>query len=207
MQQPRSKPDALDLAPRRVRPRASPIRPTPSFPSAPHSCARTGRVVTGANVENRSFGLSNCAERSALFAAVSQGKRASAAIAVFCPRSEVPGLSLRRLPAGAQRVLPAGDARVLRREGRDVRRQRRSGSCIPQDSLHGLKNADSTGGSGTRTARAGPAAALSASGLLLRLLQIVFHLGAPDLGLLLDHVGLVCFPEHDVKPAHGGQVS
>lgn len=32
-------------------------------------------VITGANIENASYGLSNCAERSALFAAYSQGYR------------------------------------------------------------------------------------------------------------------------------------
>ena len=34
-----------------------------------------GSVIDGCNVENASFGLSICAERVALFAAVSQGKR------------------------------------------------------------------------------------------------------------------------------------
>ncbi len=34
-----------------------------------------GTVFTGCNVENCSYGLTNCAERSALFAAVSQGSR------------------------------------------------------------------------------------------------------------------------------------
>jgi cytidine deaminase len=33
----------------------------------------TGEVFTGCNVENASYGMSNCAERSAIFAAVSQG--------------------------------------------------------------------------------------------------------------------------------------
>lgn len=32
-------------------------------------------VITGANIENASYGLTNCAERSALFAAYSQGYR------------------------------------------------------------------------------------------------------------------------------------
>lgn len=34
---------------------------------------KDGTVIHGANIENASFGLSNCAERSALFAAYSQG--------------------------------------------------------------------------------------------------------------------------------------
>ena len=34
-----------------------------------------GELIKGINVENASFGLSNCAERSALFAAYSQGFR------------------------------------------------------------------------------------------------------------------------------------
>ncbi|HEY8396185.1 MAG TPA: cytidine deaminase [Bacilli bacterium] len=34
-----------------------------------------GKIITGSNIENASYGLSNCAERSALFAAYSQGYR------------------------------------------------------------------------------------------------------------------------------------
>ena len=36
---------------------------------------KNGEVITGVNVENASFGLSNCAERSALFTAYSRGVR------------------------------------------------------------------------------------------------------------------------------------
>ena len=36
---------------------------------------KNGEVVTGVNVENASFGLTNCAERSALFTAYSKGYR------------------------------------------------------------------------------------------------------------------------------------
>ena len=38
-----------------------------------------------------------------------------------------------------------------------------------------------------------------------RLLQIVFHLRAPDLRLLLHHLGMICFSKDDVQPAHRGK--
>jgi cytidine deaminase len=43
---------------------------------------RTGEIVTGCNVENASFGLSLCAERVAVFKAVSEGLQDFDAIAV-----------------------------------------------------------------------------------------------------------------------------
>jgi len=44
--------------------------------------AEDGTVITGANVENASYGLCICAERSAIAAAVSQGKKKFSAIAI-----------------------------------------------------------------------------------------------------------------------------
>ncbi len=41
-----------------------------------------GTVYTGCNVENISFGATNCAERTAVFKAVSEGKREFSKIAV-----------------------------------------------------------------------------------------------------------------------------
>jgi len=44
--------------------------------------AQSGRVYLGCNIENASFGLTNCAERTALFKAVSEGEREFSTIAI-----------------------------------------------------------------------------------------------------------------------------
>ena len=44
--------------------------------------SRDGRIFTGCNVENLSYGLTICAERNAIFHAVAEGVREFAAIAV-----------------------------------------------------------------------------------------------------------------------------
>jgi cytidine deaminase, homotetrameric len=49
-----------------------------------------GSVFTGTNIENRSFGLTVCAERNALGAAVSAGKRDFVGIVIATPDSDYP---------------------------------------------------------------------------------------------------------------------
>lgn len=56
---------------------------------------KSGKIFTGCNIENAAYGPSNCAERTAIFKAVSEGEKEFEAIAVvggsegkiedFCP--------------------------------------------------------------------------------------------------------------------------
>jgi cytidine deaminase len=60
-----------------------------------------GTVVTGCNIENASFGLTHCAERTALHAAVSGGRRQFRAIAIAASGEPAP------FPCGACRQVLA----------------------------------------------------------------------------------------------------
>ncbi|MBN1270091.1 MAG: cytidine deaminase [Kiritimatiellae bacterium] len=51
---------------------------------------RSGRVFTGCNVENASYGLTICAERSAAFAAIAAGQRSFVAIAIVANARAMP---------------------------------------------------------------------------------------------------------------------
>ena len=97
---------------------------------------KDGVVITGTNVENRSFGLTNCAERTAIFTAVSAGRKQFQAIAVCTPDS-------------AEAVAPCGACRQVLSEfadgnfpvvfaGRDQRVETTLGQLYPFDSLHDL---------------------------------------------------------------------
>ena len=48
----------------------------------------SGKIYQGCNVENSSFGLTNCAERTAIFKAVSEGERVVLAVAIYSPNTD-----------------------------------------------------------------------------------------------------------------------
>lgn len=81
---------------------------------APYSSFRVGAAVlvdgevfTGCNIENASYGLTICAERSAIFNAVSKGHRKLEAIAVACIDAAPDASHSSRMPCGACRQVMA----------------------------------------------------------------------------------------------------
>lgn len=75
--------DALREAATAVREQA--YAPYSRFSVGAALLATDGRIFSGANVENASYGLSLCAERSAVAQAVARGVRAFAAAVVVAP--------------------------------------------------------------------------------------------------------------------------
>ncbi|MHC2833684.1 cytidine deaminase [Bacillus sp. F9_6S_D1_P_5] len=49
--------------------------PYSKFPVGAALVTKAGKIYTGCNIENASYGLCNCAERTAIFKAVSEGER------------------------------------------------------------------------------------------------------------------------------------
>ena len=112
--------------------------PYSRFPVGAALACADGTVVTGTNVENRSYGLTICAERSAVCAAIGRGSRDIRAVAVFCGAVDEP-------------VPPCGACRQVLTEfcppatpviyaGRDRSRAvvTTLGELLPSDSLHDL---------------------------------------------------------------------
>jgi cytidine deaminase len=91
---------------------------------------RAGEIVTGANVESASYGLTCCAERVALFNALTSGKRNFVAVAVVARAEGGP------MPCGACRQLLseyASEAKVYVADSRRLKvvKQYSVGELLP----------------------------------------------------------------------------
>ncbi|MDR0403143.1 MAG: cytidine deaminase [Treponema sp.] len=97
----------------------------------------SGTVYTGCNVENRSYGLTICAERTAAVKGLSEGERRFSAAAIFAPDSVEPVG-----PCGACRQVlsefMAPGARVRFGGSGPGRIDTTIGELYPFDSLHDL---------------------------------------------------------------------
>jgi cytidine deaminase len=88
-----------DLVAAAVRARARAVAPYSRFKVGAALLTNRGEITTGANVESASYGLTCCAERVALFNALTGGKRKFVAIAIV---ARAPGGPM---PCGACRQL------------------------------------------------------------------------------------------------------
>ena len=98
-----------------------------------------GEIIRGTNVENRSYGMTICAERSAFAAAISRGHRNFEALAVCCPDADYPVS-----PCGACRQVISEFTRpdfpVLFRGKKGETIQTTIGELFPYDALYELKD-------------------------------------------------------------------
>lgn len=101
--------------------RLAAVAPYSKFKVGAALLTRTGEVITGANVESASYGLTCCAERVALFKALTAGRRDFVAVAVVAPARQG------AMPCGACRQLLAEyapGARVFVADSRALKRVR-----------------------------------------------------------------------------------
>jgi cytidine deaminase len=59
--------------------------PYSKFPVGAAVLTSSGKIFAGCNVENASYGLCNCAERTAIFSAAAAGERTLKAVVVYTP--------------------------------------------------------------------------------------------------------------------------
>lgn len=90
-----------DLVRAAAKARQRAVAPYSKFKVGAALLTRSGEIITGANVESASYGLTCCAERVALFNALTAGKRHFVAVAVV---ARAPGGPM---PCGACRQLLA----------------------------------------------------------------------------------------------------
>ena len=109
----------LVLAAARARERSN--SPYSRFKVGAALLTKAGQVIGGANVESASYGLTCCAERIALFKALTDGRKDFVAIAVVarCPGGPMPCGACRQLlseyaPDARVLVADRGDMRTIR---------------------------------------------------------------------------------------------
>lgn len=59
--------------------------PYSNFPVGAALITADGTIFSGCNVENKSFGLTNCAERTAIFKAISEGAKGIDTLVIYTP--------------------------------------------------------------------------------------------------------------------------
>ena len=96
-----AKADKLGLVMAALKARERAVAPYSKFKVGAALLTAEGEIITGANVESASYGLTCCAERIALFKALTEGHTRFVAIAVVAPMKPVP------MPCGACRQLLA----------------------------------------------------------------------------------------------------
>jgi cytidine deaminase len=87
-----------------------------------------GRIVTGCNIENSTYGLTMCAERVALFKAISDGHRSFTRIAVVADTSQP------TTPCGACRQVLwefAGNLEIILADLRQVKSRHQLEDLLP----------------------------------------------------------------------------
>lgn len=63
--------------------------PYSNFPLSAALLTKEGKIFTGVNIENASYGLTNCAERTAIFKAVSKGYREFEALLLYGEQDKI----------------------------------------------------------------------------------------------------------------------
>jgi cytidine deaminase len=113
-----AKPNKRDLVRAAAKARQRAVAPYSKFKVGAALLTKSGQIVTGANVESASYGLTCCAERVALFNALTAGKRNFVAVAVVAraPGGPMPCGACRQLLAeyAPHAVVWVADSRALR---------------------------------------------------------------------------------------------
>jgi cytidine deaminase len=123
-----AKPNKRELIDAAVRASKRAVAPYSKFHVGAALLTRGGKIIAGANVESASYGLTCCAERVALFKALTEGENDFVAVAVVAP------VDKGAMPCGACRQLLAeyaGEAKVWTADSRAPK-------CIRTFTVRGL---------------------------------------------------------------------